>query len=163
MKRDKTRDSAAAPSIISLDMRVSGDLRTEGDVQVDGIVDGDIQSTSLTVGKTAEINGEVVADVIRVWGRINGRIRAKDVTLMETAQVNGDVLHDSLEVARGAAVEGMVKRHPQEEAKPAAKVNLVVSGGAQTSLPAPASPAAGPFGSASDRPAAQAQGGRQGE
>lgn len=155
MKRDKVKDSAAAPSIISLDMRVSGDLRSDGDVQVDGVVDGDIQSTSLTVGKTAEINGEVVADSVRVWGRINGRIRAKDVTLMETAQINGDVIHDSLEVARGASVEGMVKRQNKEDAKPTTKMNLVVSGGPQTSLPAPASST---FGSPTERPAAQAQG-----
>lgn len=121
----ETQAVAPAPSIISVDMRVAGDLRTEGDVQVDGTVDGDIHSTSLSIGKTAQINGEVVADSVRVWGRINGRIRAKDVTLLETAEIHGDILHDTLEVARGAFVEGMVKRHPKEEAKPAV-MNLVV-------------------------------------
>ncbi|MEQ8967097.1 MAG: polymer-forming cytoskeletal protein [Azospirillaceae bacterium] len=119
--------ASATPSIISADMRVSGDLRTEGDVQVDGVVDGDIQSHSVTVGKSAEINGEVVADSVVVWGRINGRIRCKDVTLEESAVINGDVLHDSLQVARGAQVEGMVKRGTSEER--GAKVNLVVADG----------------------------------
>jgi cytoskeletal protein CcmA (bactofilin family) len=160
MKREKAKDPAA-PSIISVDMRVSGDLRTDGDVQVDGVVDGDIQSNSLTVGKTAEINGEVVADVIRVWGRINGRIRATDVTLMDTAQVNGDIYQETLEVARGAAIEGMIKRQPKDEAKPATKMNLVVSDGQQTGLSASAS--ASSSHAAGERPAAQAGGGRQGE
>lgn len=116
----------APPSIISVDMRVTGDLRTAGDVQVDGVIDGDIQSQSLSVGKTAEINGEIVADSVRVWGRINGRIRAKDVVLLETAEINGDILHETLEVARGAFVEGVVKRQPKEEPRQA-KVNLVVA------------------------------------
>jgi cytoskeletal protein CcmA (bactofilin family) len=161
MKRDKSKDATAAPSIVSVDMRVSGDLRTDGDVQVDGVVDGDIQSTTLTVGKTAEINGEVSADVIRVWGRINGRIRAKEVTVMDTAQVNGDVFHESLEVARGATIEGMVKRQPKEDGKPMAKMNLVVSDGHHGSLPASSSSAASGSAPAASAGSSAASGDRQ--
>jgi cytoskeletal protein CcmA (bactofilin family) len=51
-----------------------------------------------------------VADTLTVWGRINGRIRCKDVTLEETAVVNGDILHEAIQVARGAQIEGMMKR-----------------------------------------------------
>ncbi|HET8727082.1 MAG TPA: polymer-forming cytoskeletal protein [Alphaproteobacteria bacterium] len=119
------------PSIISADMRVSGDLRTEGDVQVDGVVDGDIQAATLSIGKSAEVNGEVAAETIRVWGKVNGRVRGRDVALMETAKVQGDILHDTLEVARGAQVEGTVKRQAPDEPKQA-KVNLVVTGGEAT-------------------------------
>ena len=35
---------APAPTIISVDMRVSGDMRTDGDVQIDGVVDGDLDT-----------------------------------------------------------------------------------------------------------------------
>lgn len=114
------------PSIIGSDMRISGDLRTDGDVQIDGTVDGDVQSTSLTVGRTAKINGELVADSIRVWGQVNGRIRGREVTLLESAEVNGDILHEVLEVSRGATVEGVVKRQAREERT---GINLVVSDG----------------------------------
>lgn len=124
----KTGAAVPAPSIISADMRVSGDLRTEGDVQLDGVVDGDVQATTLTIGTTAEVNGEIVADAVRVLGKVQGRIRARDVILLPTAQVHGDILHESLEIARGARVEGLVKRLPADEAKPP-KVNLVVAGG----------------------------------
>lgn len=124
---DAAGSGQTAPTIISSDMRVSGDLRTEGDVQVDGVVDGDIESNSLSIGKTAEVNGEIVAEVVRIWGRVNGRVRGRDVTLMETAEVNGDIVHETVEIARGAFLEGMVKRLAREESsKP--KVNLVVGG-----------------------------------
>lgn len=123
----ETGSGGTTPTIISSDMRISGDLRTDGDVQVDGVVDGDIESNSLSIGKSAEVNGEIVAEVVRIWGRVNGRVRGRDVTLMETAEVNGDIVHETLEVARGAFLEGMVKRLAREEtAKP--KVNLVVAG-----------------------------------
>ena len=116
---------APAPTIISVDMRVSGDLRTDGDVQIDGVVDGDIQSSTISIGKTAEVNGEVIADKVKVFGRVNGRICGKEVSLMETAEVNGDIVHESLEINRGAFIDGIVKRSVNEEAKPL-KVDLVV-------------------------------------
>ena len=116
---------APAPTIISVDMRISGDMRTDGDVQIDGVVDGDVQSSTVSIGKTAEVNGEVVADKVRVWGRVNGRIRGKEISLMETAEVNGDIVHESLEINRGAFIDGIVKRSVKEETKPV-KVDLVV-------------------------------------
>ncbi len=116
---------APAPTIISVDMRVSGDMRTDGDVQIDGVVDGDVQSTTISIGKTAEVNGEVIADKVKVFGRVNGRIRGKEVSLMETAEVNGDIVHESLEINRGAFIDGIVKRSVNDEPKPV-KVDLMV-------------------------------------
>ena len=116
---------APAPTIISVDMRISGDMRTDGDVQVDGVVDGDIQSSTISIGKTAEVNGEVIADKVKVFGRVNGRIRGREVCLMETAEVNGDIVHESLEINRGAFIDGIVKRSVKEEPKPV-KVDLIV-------------------------------------
>ena len=115
---------APAPTIISVDMRVSGDMRTDGDVQIDGVVDGDVQSTTISIGKTAEVNGEVIADKVKVFGRVNGRIRGKEVSLMETAEVNGDIVHESLEINRGAFIDGIVKRSVNDEPKPV-KVDLL--------------------------------------
>ena len=100
----------APPSIISVDMKITGNLQTDGDVQIDGVVDGDVRSQSLSVGRTAHINGELVAEVVRIWGRVEGRVRGRDVALMETAEVKGDILHETLEVSRGAVIEGSVKR-----------------------------------------------------
>ena len=108
------QQSDAPPSIISVDMKVTGTLVTDGDVQIDGVIDGDVRSHTLSVGRTAQINGEIVAEVVRIWGRVNGRVRGKDVALMETAEINGDILHETLEVARGAVVEGVVKRQTAE-------------------------------------------------
>ena len=125
-----TRTADAPPSIISVDMRIKGDLTTDGDVQVDGTVDGNIRSHTLSVGKTAEINGEIYGEVIRIWGRVNGMVRGKEVTLMDTADVRGDILHESIEVARGANIEGMVRRGSKDEERPLLpKVNLVVNDG----------------------------------
>ena len=61
-----------SPSVLSADLTIVGNLRTTGDIQVEGTVEGDIRAHLLTVGETATIRGEIVADDIVVNGRVIG-------------------------------------------------------------------------------------------
>jgi len=129
----------SVPSIVSLDLKVTGDLHSEGEIQVDGHVTGDIRAKVLLVGKSAEINGEIFAETVRVHGNVNGQIKAKYVNLAKTARVVGDIHHENLSIQEGAFLEGlMVHMNEQEvksalpEAKPA-----VAAKTAQTNAPAP--------------------------
>ena len=54
----------AGASVLSSDLTVVGNLRTTGDIQVEGTVEGDIRAHLLTVGESATIRGEIVADDI---------------------------------------------------------------------------------------------------
>ncbi len=65
----------AGASVLSSDLTVVGNLRTTGDIQVEGTVEGDIRAHLLTVGESATIRGEIVADDIVVNGRVIGRVR----------------------------------------------------------------------------------------
>jgi cytoskeletal protein CcmA (bactofilin family) len=81
---------SASPSIISSDLKILGDLISAGDLQVDGIVEGDIQSRSLTIGEGAVV-------------------KASTVTLDRTAKVVGDIIHQILAIEPGAFLEGHVR------------------------------------------------------
>ncbi|MCG8596106.1 MAG: polymer-forming cytoskeletal protein [Kiloniellales bacterium] len=94
------------PSIISSDLRVVGDLRSDGDLQIDGVIEGDVESHSLTVGINAKIKGSVSADDARICGTVEGQVKAKSVIVAETARVIGDVVHEKLSVETGAYLEG---------------------------------------------------------
>jgi cytoskeletal protein CcmA (bactofilin family) len=100
---------SAAPSIISSDLKILGDLISAGDLQVDGIVEGDIQSRSLTIGEGAVVNGNVVAETTRDCGQVTGQIKASTVTLDRTAKVVGDIIHQILAIEPGAFLEGHVR------------------------------------------------------
>ena len=100
---------SAAPSIISSDLKILGDLISAGDLQVDGIVEGDIQSRSLTIGEGAVVTGNVVAETTRVCGQVTGQIKASTVTLDRTAKVVGDIIHQILAIEPGAFLEGHVR------------------------------------------------------
>jgi cytoskeletal protein CcmA (bactofilin family) len=106
----KPLDPSAPPSIISRDLKIVGDLLSEGEIQIDGRVNGDIRTKVLTVGETAHVKGEIVAETVRVLGHVDGQIKAKSVKLALTAHVVGDILHEDLSIETGAFLEGNCKR-----------------------------------------------------
>jgi cytoskeletal protein CcmA (bactofilin family) len=99
-----------AASILSPDLTVVGNLKTTGDIQVEGVVEGDIRAHLLTVGESATIRGEVVADDIVINGRVIGRVRGLKVRLTSTARVEGDIIHKTIAIESGAHFEGSVQR-----------------------------------------------------
>ncbi len=101
---------SGGPSIISPDLKVLGNLQTEGDLQIEGTVEGDIRANLLTIGETATIRGEVVAEDVVVNGHVIGRIRGKKVRLTATGRVDGDIMHNTIAIEAGAHFEGSVKR-----------------------------------------------------
>jgi len=100
----------AAASVLSSDLTITGNLRTTGDIQVEGTIEGDIRAHLLTVGETATIRGEIVADDIVVNGRVIGRVRGLKVRLTSTARVEGDIIHKTIAIESGAHFEGSVQR-----------------------------------------------------
>lgn len=106
----ETPKKPSVPSIVSADLTITGNLVSEGEVQVDGAVNGDIKTTTLLIGETAHIRGEVHAERVRVHGRVDGQITAQSVTLAKTAHVSGDVIHEDLSIEKGAFLEGHCMR-----------------------------------------------------
>ena len=135
----------AAVSVLSSDLTIVGNLRTTGDIQVEGTVEGDIRAHLLTVGESATIRGEIVADDIVVNGRVIGRVRGLKVRLTATARVEGDIIHKTIAIESGAHFEGSVQRQDdplaqgritQSPAQP--QLSAPATGGATTPAPAPA-------------------------
>lgn len=99
-----------AASVLSSDLTITGNVKTSGDIQIEGVVDGDIRAHMLTVGESATIKGEIVADDIVVHGRVVGRVRGLKVRLTSTARVEGDIIHKTIAIESGAHFEGSVQR-----------------------------------------------------
>ena len=110
----------AVASVLSSDLTVVGNLKTTGDIQVEGVVEGDIRAHLLTVGESATIRGEIVADDIVINGRVIGRVRGLKVRLTATARVEGDIIHKTIAIESGAHFEGSVQRQddPLASGKP---------------------------------------------
>ncbi|AHM04912.1 Integral membrane protein CcmA involved in cell shape determination [Roseibacterium elongatum DSM 19469] len=137
--------SKPSPSVLSSDLTVVGNLRTSGDIQVEGTVQGDIRAHLLTVGESANIEGEIVADDIVVTGKVVGRVRGLKVRLTSTARVEGDIIHKTIAIESGAHFEGSVQR--AEDPLSTGQRNTPATG--QTSRPATPPPMQRPMAAAS--------------
>jgi cytoskeletal protein CcmA (bactofilin family) len=105
-----TTAEAAAPSIISADLKIVGNLASAGDLQIDGTVEGDITSRRLTVGEGALVQGAILADSVKIYGSVSGEIKANSVHLAKSARVDGDIGHQSIAMEAGASVSGRLTR-----------------------------------------------------
>ncbi|MEM7211179.1 MAG: polymer-forming cytoskeletal protein [Pseudomonadota bacterium] len=99
-----------SPSLLSNDLMIKGNVITTGDIQIEGTIEGDVRAHLLTVGETATIRGEIVADDVVVNGRVVGRVRGLKVRLTTSAKVEGDIVHKTIAIESGAHFEGSVQR-----------------------------------------------------
>lgn len=99
-----------SPSLLSSDLTIKGNVSSSGDIQIEGTIEGDVRAHLLTVGESATIRGEVVADDVVVNGRVIGRVRGLKVRLTSTAKVEGDIVHKTIAIESGAHFEGSVQR-----------------------------------------------------
>ena len=120
-KVDAPKSSTAAPSpvapkakppasVLSTDLHIKGNIKTSGDIQIEGEIVGDVRAHLLTVGQTAKIKGEVIADDVVVNGHVAGTVRGLKVRLTATARVEGDIIHKTIAIESGAHFEGSVRR-----------------------------------------------------
>jgi cytoskeletal protein CcmA (bactofilin family) len=133
MDLGQSNKAKPAASVLSSDLTVTGNLRTTGDVVIEGVVDGDIRAHLLTVGESATIRGEIVADDIVINGRVIGRVRGLKVRLTSTARVEGDIIHKTIAIESGAHFEGSVQRQddPLAAGQPARQAEQGSTGSAQ--------------------------------
>ncbi|MEL6643423.1 MAG: polymer-forming cytoskeletal protein [Pseudomonadota bacterium] len=105
-----TPKEKAPASVLSSDLKIAGNLTTAGDIQIEGTVEGDIRAHLLTVGESATVKGECIADDVIVNGRVVGKVRGLKVRLTATARVEGDIIHKTIAIESGAHFEGSVQR-----------------------------------------------------
>lgn len=99
-----------SPSLLSSDLTIKGNISSSGDIQIEGTIEGDVRAHLLTVGESATIRGEVIADDVVVNGRVVGRVRGLKVRLTASAKVEGDIVHKTIAIESGAHFEGSVQR-----------------------------------------------------
>jgi cytoskeletal protein CcmA (bactofilin family) len=107
---DSERQSPAAPSILSSDLKIEGDIVSQGELHISGSIKGDVVARKLTLGEGGSITGAVEAEVAVVAGNLAGRLTATSVVLARTARVVADVTHVNLSIEEGAVFEGFSRR-----------------------------------------------------
>jgi cytoskeletal protein CcmA (bactofilin family) len=111
-ERRKPSPQKRIDSLISADTIVHGAVVFTGGLRIDGRVEGDVavadgETGTLVISEQARVDGRVSVSHAVVNGRVCGPIVARDyLELQSKARVDGDVTYRTLEMQRGAVVEG---------------------------------------------------------
>jgi len=113
---------SGVPSIVSAEMTIRGDLKSPGDLQIEGAVIGEIEVGKLVIAEGGRVEGNIIAQNVKICGILSGSVHAGMVTLTATARVVGDIHHELLAIETGGQLEGMSRRIQSEEPKPMAEI-----------------------------------------
>lgn len=116
---------------LSSDVEVKGTLKFQNDLVFDGKIEGEIASNAtLTVGKSAHVQGEVKSKSVIIHGSVQGNIDAAErVELKATAQLIGDLRAGRIIIEDGATFVGKSEVSPNKAGLPRAETSRP-SGGA---------------------------------
>jgi cytoskeletal protein CcmA (bactofilin family) len=103
---------------LSSDVEIKGTLKFQNDLVFDGKIEGEIISNAtLTVGKSAHVQGEVKSKSIIILGSVQGNIDAAErVELKATGQLMGDLRAGRIVIEDGATFVGKSEVSPNKTA-----------------------------------------------
>ena len=109
---------ASEASRISAALKITGQLESEEDIQVDGHIEGDIRARKVTIGTGASVKGTVFGQDVELSGTVTGKIEATSVVLSKSARMSGDVVHQTLQIEKGAYIDGHCRPQAQSDTLP---------------------------------------------
>lgn len=101
-------------TLVGRHTEIHGKLVLQESVRIDGRVVGNIEAqreakSTLVIGATGEVLGDILAYRVLVAGKVAGQIHAIDrVELHESCLVQGDIKYGSIAIAHGASVQGLL-------------------------------------------------------
>ncbi|MFM9976441.1 MAG: polymer-forming cytoskeletal protein [Sphingomonadaceae bacterium] len=113
---------SGALSFIGSEVTITGNIGGGGNLHIDGRVDGDVACSTLILGRSGQVNGNVTAEDAKIAGTVNGTVAAKALSIEASARINGDLSYDAVSVESGAQVEGRVKRLTRSDSGAALKL-----------------------------------------
>lgn len=102
-------------ALIGSGTTVRGDILFEGGLRVDGTVIGNVIAAdgkpgTLVVSEQARIDGRIEVTHVVINGTVNGPVVAKDyLELQPKAHIVGDVSYKTVEMHRGAVIDGRLE------------------------------------------------------
>ena len=101
-------EPSSAKNILANDVEISGTLKFDNELIFDGKLDGEIISEwVLTLGKNAQIKGEVKTKAVTVHGTVNGNITVSErCELKASSQLTGDLKAVRIIIEEGATFIG---------------------------------------------------------
>ncbi|MBU0951500.1 MAG: polymer-forming cytoskeletal protein [Elusimicrobia bacterium] len=105
-KKKETSDSLE--TIVGPETIFQGTIKSKGSIRIDGKIEGGIlEASSVIIGASGQIQGDVNAKNVIVGGKVTGNITStQNLEIQSKAQVFGDIHTALLSISEGALFEG---------------------------------------------------------
>ncbi len=110
---------SSSKNVLASDVDIKGTIKFDSELIFDGKLEGEILSEggSLTLGKNADVHGELKTKSIVVYGTVNGNISVLErAELKSTSQLTGDLKAMRIVIEEGAIFIGKSEVTPQSKA-----------------------------------------------
>ena len=117
MPEPSTSSAASSKNILTSDVHIKGTINFESELIFDGKIEGEIISDNgnLTLGKNAEVNGEVKTKSVIVHGSVTGNITVTErCELKASSQLTGDLKAMRITIEEGASFIGKSEVTPNK-------------------------------------------------
>jgi cytoskeletal protein CcmA (bactofilin family) len=110
----------SSKNVLANDVDIKGTIKFENELIFDGKIEGEIVSDagSLTIGKNANVNGEVKTKSVVVHGSVTGNISVTErCELKASSQLTGDLRAMRIVIEEGATFIGKSEVTPNKQIK----------------------------------------------
>lgn len=99
-------------AILKRNRVVCGDIKGQGDLELRGNVAGTVEVDHLVIGPNAHVEGNIIAETVRIMGYVKGNIQARRVIVEKGARVEGELSYEQLSVAPQADLAAKLMPRP---------------------------------------------------
>ena len=112
--------STSSKNVLASDVDIKGTIKFETELIFDGKLEGEIFSEdgTLTLGKNADVHGELKTKSVVVYGSVKGNISVLErAELKSTSQLTGDLKAMRIVIEEGAIFVGKSEVTPKSSAE----------------------------------------------
>jgi cytoskeletal protein CcmA (bactofilin family) len=112
--------STSSKNVLASDVDIKGTIKFETELIFDGKLEGEILSEdgNLTLGKNADVHGELKTKSVVVYGSVKGNISVLErAELKSTSQLTGDLKAMRIVIEEGAIFVGKSEVTPKSNAE----------------------------------------------
>lgn len=98
-------ENESTPTIINKTAKIVGNVSFEF-AETMGLIEGDVKANYIHIRPEGRIEGEIIADHVKISGYFKGSIKARVVTLTQGASIEAQIKYAYLIVSDGVILNG---------------------------------------------------------
>lgn len=109
--------AASKAAVLGPGILIEGNISGSENLLIEGKVKGNVNlgAHEVSIGKTGEVQADIVARIIRVAGKVKGDLTGKEkVIISNTGNVHGNIVAPRLSLEDGAVFKGSIDMDPGE-------------------------------------------------